>query len=68
MPLNYFLPSCGGTTERLIAGELIVVAVEALWYFLFTRQWRKAAVYSMLCNATSFLVGILIQYLVYYSL
>lgn len=68
VPLNYFLLTCGGTTERLIAGELIVVAVEALWYFLFTRQWRKAAVYSLLCNATSFLVGILIQYLVYYSL
>ena len=68
VPLNYFLLTCGSTTERLIASELIVVAVEALWYFLFTRQWRKAAVYSMLCNATSFLVGILIQYLVYYSL
>ena len=68
VPLNYFLLTCGGSTERLVAGELIVVAVEALWYFLFTRQWRKAAVYSLLCNATSFLVGILIQYLVYYSL
>ena len=67
VPLNYFLLTYGNSTGRLVAGELMVVVVEALWYFLFVHQWRKAAVYSLLCNATSFLVGILIQYLVYYS-
>lgn len=63
VPLNHFLMTVGNTTGRIIVGELIVLLVEALWYFLFVRQWRKAAIYSLICNATSFLVGILIQFL-----
>ena len=68
VPLNYFLLTYGNNISRLIVGELIVVIAEILWYFLFIRQWRKATVYSLLCNATSFLAGILIQYLILYSL
>ena len=68
VPLNHFLLTYGTSTERLIAGELMVVVVEALWYYLFVRQWRKALAYSLLCNATSFLVGILIQQLICYTL
>lgn len=61
VPLNYFLLTFGNSTERLLGGELLVLLVEALWYYAFTHQWRKAAIYSLICNATSFLVGILIQ-------
>ena len=68
VPLNYFLLTYGNSTGRLMAGEIMVVVVEALWYYLFVRQWRKATVYSLLCNATSFLAGILIQQLICYSL
>lgn len=68
VPLNIFLMSYGYSTGRLAAGELLVLLAEALWYFMFVRQWRKAAIYSLLCNATSFLAGILIQYLIIYSL
>ena len=64
VPLNYFLLTYGNSTGRLIVGELIVLLVEALWYFLFVHQWRKAAIYSLICNATSFLVGILIQLII----
>ena len=68
VPLNYFLLTFEGGTEHLIMGELLVLLVEAVWYYLFVRQWRKAAIYSLLCNATSFLVGVLLQYIISYSL
>lgn len=68
VPLNLFLLTYGNSIGRIAAGELLVLLAEALWYFLFVRQWRKAAIYSLLCNATSFLAGILIQYLIIYSL
>lgn len=69
VPLNYLLLTFGNSTERIVVGELLVLLVEALWYFFFVRQWRTAAIYSLLCNATSFLAGILIQYIIiYYSL
>jgi len=68
VPLNYFLLTFEGGTEHLIMGELLVLLVEAVWYYLFVRQWRKATIYSLLCNATSFLVGVLLQYIISYSL
>lgn len=64
VPLNYFLLTFGTSTGRIVGGELLVLLVEALWYFAFTRGWRKAAIYSLICNATSFLVGILIQLII----
>jgi len=68
VPLNFFLMTYGYSTGRFVTGELLVLLAEAMWYFLFVRQWRKAAIYSLLCNATSFLAGVLIQYLIIYSL
>lgn len=65
VPLNCFLLMCGYTTSHLVAGETVVLLVEALWYYLFIRDLRRAAIYSFLCNTTSFLVGILIEYLSY---
>lgn len=68
VPLNYFLLTFGNSMSRFVVGELLVLMVEMLWYFCFVHQWRKAAVYSIICNATSLLVGILIQIIVNYSL
>lgn len=68
VPLNIFLLTYGYSAGRLVAGELLVLVGEMLWYFMFVHQWRRAAIYSLLCNATSFLAGILIQYLIIYSL
>ena len=41
--------------------EGIVMAIEAAWYYLFVKDLRQAAIYSVLCNAISFLIGILIE-------
>ena len=65
VPLNYFLLPYAGNMAYLAVGELTVLFVEMLWYFYFVRQWQRAAIYSLLCNVTSFLVGVLIQYLIY---
>lgn len=64
VPLNGFLLSCGNTPARFACGEVLVVIVEALWYYAFIRQWRRPASYSLLCNLTSLLVGILLQFLI----
>ncbi|MBQ4392558.1 MAG: hypothetical protein II826_05535 [Prevotella sp.] len=68
VPLNYLLLTFGNSVGRLMVGEVLVLVVETLWYFCFVRRWQRAVVYSLLCNATSFLVGILIQYIIKYSL
>ena len=61
VPLNYVLQSNNwfGTREILI-GELLVLIVETLWYFIFVKKWSQAFVYAFLCNAISFLIGLLI--------
>ena len=46
-----------------MAGELLVVAVEALWYYYFVGNARRALVYSFLCNAISLHIGLLLQLL-----
>jgi hypothetical protein len=43
--------------SALIAGELLVVVVEALGYRMLLGDWRQAGIYSLLCNAISFLTG-----------
>ena len=45
----------------IVLGELAVVAVETVCYFLLLRRWRQALVYSLLTNAVSFLLGLLLQ-------
>ncbi|MCR4922119.1 MAG: hypothetical protein K5945_10525 [Bacteroidaceae bacterium] len=46
-----------------LIGEAAVVAVEALWYAFILRDIRQAGVYSLLCNAVSYLGGMLLQLL-----
>lgn len=59
VPLNVFSYLLHGFGEVLIA-ELIIAIIEALWYFLWVKDIREAICYGFLCNAVSFLVGLLV--------
>ena len=59
VPLNLVMMQVGYSTKAVLIGELIVLIVEALWYLLFIKDLRKALIYSLLCNAVSFLIGLL---------
>lgn len=67
VPLNISLLSINSAGWDVIAvGELVVLAVEMVWYRCVTHQWKKAATYSLLCNAASFLTGLLIDMVLLY--
>ncbi len=59
VPLNLYVMHVGYSTKFILIGELLVFIVEALWYLIFIRDIKKAVVYSFLCNAVSFLLGLL---------
>ena len=59
VPLNLVADFVGRSLSVILAGELVVIAVEALFYRLLTGNWRQAVIYSLLCNAISFLLGLL---------
>ena len=61
VPLNLAVMHVGYSTKSVLIGELIVFIVEALWYLIFIKDLRKAFIYSLLCNAVSFLIGLLGQ-------
>ena len=56
IPLNILL---------LLMFEVVVIILEALGYALLIRQWKQAFIYSFLCNAISFLTGLLVYLLSY---
>lgn len=64
VPLNYVflsLPGPIGIKELLVAEALIII-IEALWYYVVCRlPVGRASVYSALCNAISFLTGVIVQ-------
>ena len=64
IPLNLFVIYVDGSIMTMILGELLVIAVEALWYYLFLRVLSRAFIYSILCNTISFLIGLLAQLLI----
>lgn len=67
VPLNLLLLSLPYAGWDVIAvGELVVVVVEMVWYRCVTHQWKRAAVYSLLCNVASFLTGLLIDMVLVY--
>ena len=66
IPLNLFLRHIDGGWTALLVGELLVVAVETLWYYCFVKRLSQAFTYSVLCNAISFLVGLLFQFVFLY--
>lgn len=59
VPLNLLVMDNGYDWGVILIGEVIVVLVESLWYYFFVRTWGKAFVYGFLCNAISFLSGLL---------
>ena len=61
VPLNLVVMHVGYSTMTVLIGELIVFIVEALWYLIIIMDIRKALIYSLLCNAVSFLIGLLGQ-------
>lgn len=68
LPLNLYVYFVYDSWLVIILGEMLVVLVEALWYYLFLHNWSKAFVYSILCNAISFLIGLLVELLYFYFL
>lgn len=64
VPLNIYVTARPDTTfSQLLLLELAIVVVEALCYLCVVRNIRQAIVYSLLCNAISFLTGLAVQQL-----
>ena len=61
VPLNLYLLYVASGIKEIIIGEVIVVVVETLWYLCFVKNLKQAFIYSLLCNAISFLLGVLVQ-------
>lgn len=59
VPLNLLVIDNDYDWSVILIGEVIVILVETLWYFFFVKAWGKAFVYGFLCNAISFLSGVL---------
>lgn len=66
VPLNLYILLEHCPLSHILVGEVLVVVVEAVWYLLFTRSLRQACIYSLLCNAVSYFVGLLVQSLYAY--
>lgn len=60
VPLNLYFSNTDYNWSRVLICELIVFVVEALWYLCFTGSFRQSVIYSFLCNAISFLMGLLL--------
>ncbi|MBO7580252.1 MAG: hypothetical protein J6T38_01850 [Bacteroidaceae bacterium] len=63
VPLNLYVLLVGDSMVEILIAEVIVFLVEAVWYWFFTRSLRQALIYGFLCNAISFLLGMLVQLL-----
>ena len=61
IPLNLFVAFVSNTLLTVLVAEAVVVVVEAIGYRLVVKSWRRAFVYSFLCNAVSFLTGLLVS-------
>lgn len=64
IPLNLYVVYIDNSMMTIVIGELLVMVVEALWYYLFLRVLSRSFIYSFLCNAISFLTGLLVQLLI----
>ena len=66
VPLNLYAIYISDGWSTLIVGETLVILTEALCYRWLVSEWQQAWIYSLLCNAISFLLGelfVLIFYL-----
>ena len=66
IPLNLYVRYVNNGWTEIIVGEILVFFIETVWYFLFIKEWKKAIVYSLLCNAISFLIGLFFQLIMIY--
>ena len=57
VPLNLYAFYVADGWNTVIVGEALVVLVEALCYKRLVGEWQMAWIYSLLCNAISFLTG-----------
>lgn len=62
VPLNLYVMLVNDSMGDILIGEAVVFLVEAVWYWGFTRNLKQAAIYSFLCNAISFLIGLLLSF------
>ena len=65
VPLNLFFIHVEERWNTLLAGEALVVLTEALCYRKLVGEWQQAWIYSLLCNAISFLAGELLVMIVF---
>ncbi len=63
VPLNLFLIFISYGWTEIAIGEITVLILETLWYYIFTKEWKRSAAYSFFCNAISFLSGLFIFYI-----
>ncbi len=56
----YSFASVLGYHLIVFALELLIVALEAALYFLYTGNFKKSVKYSFFCNLTSYLAGFFI--------
>ena len=61
VPLHLFLVFVSSSVPAIVAGEMLVLMIEMLWYRYFVSSWRQAFLYSFLCNGISCLLGLLMQ-------
>lgn len=60
IPLNLYVLLVNDSIGDILIGEAVVFLIEAVWYWCFTRNLKQSVIYSFLCNAISFLIGILL--------
>ena len=63
VPLNLYVNYVSNSLPAILCGEALVVLVETLWYCLFLANLPRSFMYSFICNAISFLTGLLAQLL-----
>jgi len=66
IPLNLYVRCVNNGWTEIVVGEILVVIIEMVWYFFFIKEWKKAFVYSLLCNTISFLIGLFFQLIMIY--
>ena len=65
VPLNLYITFVDVSFTTILLAELLIILVEAAWYWLFVWRLSQAFIYSTLCNAISFLTGLLFVLLFY---
>ncbi len=63
LPLNLFVPK---DMVSIGIAEVTIVVIEAIWYYFFVKDIKKALTYSALCNIISFFTGLLIYIAAYF--